>query len=221
MSHSFSLALPSRKGGGYHFPVRALRLVRSSEAPASGPVPAKGPSDEELIEAVQRHDERVAGLLYDKLVDTVDRTLWRIFGRREHDHEDLVQSTFEQIILTLSKNKFAGACSLSTWASTVASHVGLNALRSRRRERNVIDRGVKDADRAQRADADVQPDLEKLRDALVRIDPVKAETVVLHDILGHELAEIAVLMNTTVAAAQSRLVRGRRELAEQIEGGGS
>jgi RNA polymerase sigma-70 factor (ECF subfamily) len=199
--------------------VGALRLVRSSEAPASAARPSGTPSDDELIEAVKRHDERVAGQLYDKLVDTVDRTLWRIFGRREHDHEDLVQSTFEQIVSTLSKNKFAGACSLTTWASTVASHVGLNALRSRRRERNVIDRKIENADRAQRADADVQPDLEKLRDALVRIDPVKAETVVLHDILGHELAEIAVLMNTTVAAAQSRLVRGRRELAEQIEGG--
>jgi RNA polymerase sigma-70 factor (ECF subfamily) len=197
----------------------ALRLLRRDGGTPAQPV--QRPSDEELIEAVHRHDERVSAQLYDRLVGTVDRTLCRIFGRRELDHEDLVQATFEQIVLTLVRNKFAGACSLTTWASTVASHVGLNALRARRRERNVIDRDAPSGDRAQRAEADVHADLEKLRIALAEIDPVKAETIVLHDILGHELAEIAVLMGTTVAAAQSRLVRGRRELSDRLDGGSS
>jgi RNA polymerase sigma-70 factor (ECF subfamily) len=131
----------------------------------------------------------------------------------------LVQATFEQIVITITKRKFAGACSLSTWASTVASHVGLNALRSKRRERNVIDKTAEAPESVRQPTADMRPDLAKLRKALASIDPIKAETVVLHDVLGHELAEIAVLMDTTVAAAQSRLVRGRRELADAIEGG--
>ena len=170
----------------------------------------------------------MAAQLYDRLHAAVDRTLYRIFGRREVDHDDLVQNTFEQIVLTLARNRFAGACSLTTWACTVASHVGLNALRSRRRERRVFDRteelegdegggaamsGAVSTDRTVQA----RQELERVRGHLAEMDAVKAHTLVLHDMLGHDLAEIAVLTGATVAAAQSRLVRGRRDLMARLE----
>jgi RNA polymerase sigma-70 factor (ECF subfamily) len=199
-----------------------LRLVPGA-APAAPAV-----SDRELVEAVAKGDAKVAAELYDRLAPTVDRTIYRIFGRREVDHEDLVQSAFEHIVATLAKERFAGACSLTTWASTLATHVGLNALRARRRERKVLDRS-EPADatpitsRATTGDAEralgSRFELERLRRALVAMDPAKAETVFLHDALGHELAEIAVMMNVSVAAAQSRLVRGRKELAQRLEQG--
>jgi RNA polymerase sigma-70 factor, ECF subfamily len=186
------------------------------------------PSDSALIEAVLRGDQRIARALYDRLEPTVDRTLYRIFGRREVDHDDLVQTTFEQIVLTLSKRKFAAACSLKTWASTLATHVGLNALRARRRERNVLDRSESVEEHAGSAQsaapegdraAQTRLELARLRDTLASMDPNKAETVFLHDVLGHDLAEIAVLTEVTVAAAQSRLVRGRKELVSRLSGG--
>jgi RNA polymerase sigma-70 factor (ECF subfamily) len=184
----------------------------------------RAPTDAEVIDAVVRGDERVACLIYDRLIGTVERTLYRIFGRREPDHDDLVQATFEQIVLTLARRRFAGACSLPTWASRVATHVGLNALRSRRRERRVVDRD-RDAEEANvsgpvsdgERDVGARIELERLRRVLSEMDPAKAETVLLHDAFGHELAEIAVLMSVSVAAAQSRLVRGRRELASRMQ----
>src|SRR6266545_4219308 len=97
-------------------------------------------SDAALIEGILRGDERIAAQLYRRLVSIVDRTLYRVFGRRESDHDDLVQSALEQVVLTLSARRFAGACSLNTWASTIASHVGLAALRARRRERRILAR---------------------------------------------------------------------------------
>ena len=195
----------------------------------AGADPARGaserqPSDDELIDAVARGDDRVSDLLYDRVIGAVDRTLVRILGRRESDHDDLVQSTFEQIVITLCRQRFARACSLSTWASTVATHVGLNALRSRQRERRVVDRGQElDAVDGPRAAAGTESaalarvELERLRTHLSAMDPVKAETLFLHDALGHELAEVALLMGVTVAAAQSRLVRARKELMERME----
>ncbi len=192
-----------------------------SEDPAAARI--QGTSDEELIDAVVRGDDRVAGLLYDRTVGVVDRTLFRIFGRREADHDDLVQSTFEQIVITLCRGRFARACSLNTWAATVATHVGLNALRSRRRERRVVDHGQNldtlDAPRSASGEEAVgaRLELERLRRHLSAMDPAKAETLFLHDALGHDLAEIAVLTGVSVAAAQSRLVRARKDLTLRFE----
>jgi RNA polymerase sigma-70 factor (ECF subfamily) len=182
-------------------------------------------SDEEIIDAVVRGDDRVADLLYDRTVAVIDRTLLRVLGRRESDHDDLVQATFEQIVLTLVRQRFARACSLATWAARVASHIGLNALRSRRRERRVIGRDDPDAGDGDLAPAPVsfeqelaaRSDFARIREHLAAMDPAKAETLFLHDVLGHELAEVALLTGATVAAAQSRLVRGRRELLDRLD----
>jgi RNA polymerase sigma-70 factor, ECF subfamily len=183
---------------------------------------ATGPSDDELIDAVVRGDDRVAALLHDRVVGVVDRTIYRIFGRRESDHDDLVQSTFEQIVVTLCRQRFARACSLTTWAATVATHVGLNALRARRRERRVVDHGQSIDDSPARSTsgenaAMARLALDRLREHLAAMDPAKAETLFLHDALGHDLAEVAVLTGVSVAAAQSRLVRGRKELMLRVE----
>jgi RNA polymerase sigma-70 factor (ECF subfamily) len=222
--------LPAGPGGGVRFGVVSVR--RASKPAWLRPVPAAAPdaarapaiSDDALIEAVVRGDDAIAGHLYDRLVSVVDRTLYRVFGRREPDHDDLVQATFEQIVLTLTRRRFAGACSLNTWASTVASHVGLNALRSRRRERKVLEWGedveLNDARRASGRDAEheagVRDQIERVRRHLAEMDPPKATTLFLHDVLGHDLAEIAVMTGVSVAAAQSRLVRGRRELLGRL-----
>jgi len=180
---------------------------------------AAGPSDEELVEAVQRGDTTIASLLYDRLLGAVDHALYRVFGRREHDHDDLVQAAFEQIVLTLSRRSYARACSLQTWASTIATHVAFNALRARRRERRVFDRDPSNASESEPVSAadleraaGARADLERVRSSLVQMKPERAETVFLHDVLGHDLAEIALLTRVSVSAAQSRLVRGRREL---------
>jgi RNA polymerase sigma-70 factor, ECF subfamily len=183
----------------------------------------RAPSDEQIVDAVQRGNELVAGQLYDRLLGVVDRALYRVFGRREHDHDDLVQAAFEQIVLTLSRRSYARACSLPTWASTIASHVAFNALRARRRERRVFDHEAgQNTDSEPPASSDFERsagarvDLERVRNMLARMKPERAETVFLHDVLGHDLAEIALLTRVSVAAAQSRLVRGRRELRHRL-----
>jgi RNA polymerase sigma-70 factor (ECF subfamily) len=198
-----------------------LRAVQGGGSPAEAPV-----SDEQLIDAVQRGDSRVADELYRRLAGVVDRTLYKVLGRREPDHDDIVQSAFEQVVLTLARQQFAGACSLETWAARVAGHVGLNALRSRRRERRWIDRTTEattppvehplvrqDSEKALEA----RSRLDQVRKHLAAMKPEQAETVFLHDALGHDLAEIAMMTGASVAATQSRLVRGRKELFKRLD----
>jgi RNA polymerase sigma-70 factor, ECF subfamily len=199
-----------------------LRVVARGSGPPAPPRP-----DEELIDAVKRGDARVSAEIYDRLLPVVDHTLYRVFGRREPDHDDLVQAAFEQIIVTLFRQSYARACSLRTWASTVASHVGLNALRARRRERRVLDRCVEVQEDLSSAPIDLErelgarAELEQLRCQLAGMSSTRAHTVFLHDVLGHELAEIALITGVSVAAAQSRLVRGRRELHRRLAKAGA
>jgi RNA polymerase sigma-70 factor (ECF subfamily) len=182
------------------------------------------PADEEIIAAVQRGDHRIARHLYDRLYHVVDHTLYRVFGKREVDHDDLVQAVFEQILVTLGRQSYARACSLKTWAASIASHVGFNALRSRKRERRVLDRGAgletgaveyPAANAENQASARIE--IDRVRKHLLAMKPEQAETVFLHDVLDHKLAEIALLMQVSVAAATSRLVRGRRELYRRLD----
>lgn len=181
-------------------------------------------TDEDIVEAVRQGDRSSADQLYFRLVDAVDITLFRIFGRREAEHEDLVQRSFEQIVLTLSRRTFAGACSLRTWASAITARVAFNVLRSRRRERAVLVSTPPDqldtGSHAHAPDAEAlslaREDIERLRRHLTRMKPDRAQAVFLHDVLGHELAEIAVMEDISVAAAQSRLVRGRRDLYKRL-----
>jgi RNA polymerase sigma-70 factor (ECF subfamily) len=140
------------------------------------------------------------------------------------DHEDLMQASFEQIIKTLATRRFARACSLKTWAASVATNVGLNALRSRRRERRIVDRGDSaEAAAATHAnhenperDAALRREVDELRLHLAQMSADRAETLLLHEVLGYDLAEIAALTGVSIAAAQSRLVRGRKELLGRL-----
>lgn len=196
-----------------------LRLVSSQ---STKPSPAT--SDEALLAAFERGERGIGLRLYEHLFPVVDRTLYRILGGREQDHADLVQAVFEQIVSALGKRRFAGKCSLAGWASVVACHVGLTAVRARRRERKVIDRApgvaalVEPPSRSADPEREVsaQRDLEAVRRHLAAMDADRAAALLLHA-MGHSLNEIAALTGVSVAAAQSRLSRGRRELEARFQ----
>lgn len=202
-------------------PRPVLRAIAGGSARAAA---APAYTDEELFEGIAHGDERMAAEVYRRLLPAVEATLFRVLGRREPEHEDLVQSSFEQIILTLSERRYAQACSLKTWASTITAHVALKALRSRYRQRRLFNTAVEPSELTERASGDedvertvvLQRELERLRGHLSDISPEQAEAVMLHDLMGHALAEIATITGVSIAAAQSRLVRGRKELQARL-----
>jgi RNA polymerase sigma-70 factor, ECF subfamily len=198
----------------------------SAARPWLRPVPARKEeprlTDEELIAAVVSGNDRIAAELYDRLAGVIDRSLFRVFGRRESDHDDLIQSVFEQVVLTLARGSYSGNCSLKTWGARIASNVALNALRSRRRERKILDRntdytsdtlGGFDGERSTQARAFLDVVLKELAD----MNPRRAQAVLLHDLEGYDLEEIAKMTGVSNAAAQSRLVRGRKELLKRLD----
>ena len=198
---------------------KAERWLQLAPTPAA---PKQPVDDDALIDAVVRGDVRAAREFYDRLIAVVQSTLHRLIGRAGCDHEDLVQVTFEQIVLSLVRGRFSRGCRLSTWASSIAAHVAFNALRARRRARVVFD-PVELADVADRRatgdgerDASVRQQIQAVQVHLAAMSPTKAMGLVLHDVLGHELAEVSVMLGISVSAAQSRLVRGRRDLLGRL-----
>ncbi len=190
-----------------------LRLVQSGGA-------AESISDEQIVAAVCAREPDAGQLLYDHLISTVEATLYRVLGGRDRDHRDLVQASFEQVFATLVGRKFRGRCSLRTWATAIATRVALKTLRGRGRERGVFSTTDEPATAVDAADHErrlvARSELERVRRELAQLSPKRAEAVVLHDVLGHELSEIATSLGISVSAAQSRLVRGRRELLDRL-----
>lgn len=201
-----------------------LRLIQAGSQPAANR-PEKLLSDDEVLDAIARGDETLSSEICERLLSVVDATLVRVLGRRESDHDDLAQSALEQIVSTVHRGKFARRCTLSTWAAAIASNIALRAIRKRRLERNLFNtfedveqvapsvRRAIDPERTLLA----QQELQQVRSHLSRMSERLSRTLVLHDVLGCELNEAAELMGISIAAAQSRLSRGRRELYRRLQ----
>jgi RNA polymerase sigma-70 factor, ECF subfamily len=176
-------------------------------------------NDQELLVALANNDPRAGFVLYDRLIRVVEWTILRITGQRLSDHEDLVQAAFEQIVTTLHEKRYAHGCSLSTWAAALSCHIALNALRARRQQRR-LSSAAASTEPGRGVDPESQVDarqtLERVRAELVRMNAGRAEVLLLHEVNGLGLSDIARVLGISVAAAQSRLSRGRRELGERL-----
>jgi RNA polymerase sigma-70 factor (ECF subfamily) len=174
-------------------------------------------SDPEIVAGLTRGEPWAAEELYDRIHPYVERTLRRVLRYSGAEFEDLVQASFERIIRVLSERSLGGACDLPTWSSAVSAHVALDALRRRVRERKLFRNEpapevLRGADNSPERSVEARFDVARVQGIFGRMKTKHAEAILLHDVLGHDLSEIAVITGVSVAAAQSRLVRGRKEL---------
>jgi RNA polymerase sigma-70 factor (ECF subfamily) len=182
-------------------------------------------SDEELCRRLRAGDAWAAEAVYERIVNVVDAALYRLLGVGDQEREDLAQQAMERVISTIASGRYMRDCSLTSWATLITQHLAIDAMRARTRDRRVFDRHVGTeavelvADGQRSADhlLESRRRAERLRAALAAIPRASAEALVLHDLLGHNLAEVAELTGVSIAAAQSRLVRGRRKVVRLLE----
>lgn len=196
----------------------ALRLV-SPQGETPAPAPARPTLDDvEILAAIRRGDPTAAVAFHDRVRPIIDRTVVRLLGRRAPGHEDLAQVSM--IALVGSIDRFRGDCSLDTWTARITAHTVFKDLRRRKLERRIFDHDAETDVPSQRGLHDEVSDrsvLARIRRHLESMDSAKAWTVVLHDVEGYDLREIAEITEVSVAAAQTRLVRGRRDLHERLQ----
>ncbi len=188
-----------------------LRVVRQP-APA-----APSLSDDEVVAGFVAREVGAAEMLHDRVRPTLDRMLVRLVGRSDPEIEDLAQNALIEIVTSLAR--FQPGTALRAWAATITARVVYKSIRRRKLERRIFARedvfepdahpnGSVDAARALR----LRSVLGRIRAHLVELDERKSWAFVLHDVLGHDVREVAEIMDASIASTQQRLARGRREL---------
>jgi len=201
----------------------ALSVVPGTAQPGADRRPTR--TDEAILAAVRGGDATVAADFYWRIKPVVERTVRRLFGRGDCDGEDLVQIALVQIIESLPS--YRGECPLDAWLSAVSANVVYKYIRRRRLERRIFENAF-DGPEPPAAAATAGPQRMMMRDTARRVAdllsamrPDRSWAFVLHDVCGYSLDEIAHICGISVAAAQSRLVRGRRDLHDRVAADGA
>jgi RNA polymerase sigma-70 factor (ECF subfamily) len=194
-----------------------LRVVPgSAEAADRRP----GRSDEAILAAARAGDATVADDFYWRIKPVVERTIRRLFGWGVGDGEDLFQNTLIEIIESLPG--YRGESSLDAWVGAISANVVFKHIRRRRLERRIFEQAF------DVSDVSIVTPIDGPRRMLMRdfarqvaghlsaMRPHWAWAFVLHDVCGYSLDEISKICRTSTAAAQTRLVRGRRDLENRI-----
>lgn len=145
--------------------------------------------------------------------------------RNRGDAEDQVQDAFLKAYEHL--DQFQGEAEFVTWLGRIVANECLMLMRTRRRARfSYLDDVPSGPEAVPIQLAATGPDPEGelgfrqmtdvLRSEVRRIPPLLRNVLVLHDIDGLPMMDVAEQLNITVAAAKSRLGRARAELRERM-----
>lgn len=167
---------------------------------------------------------------FSTLVNQYDRNIYRlamnITGNRE-DAEDVLQESFLKAYTNLGR--FQGNSRFYTWLVRIAVNEALMKLRKRRSDRSVsLDEPITTDDNQvmPREIEDWDDDPEKryartelqhiLNEAIESLEPQFRMVVVLRDVELLSTEETAELLDLSVPAVKSRLLRGRLKLRERL-----
>jgi RNA polymerase sigma-70 factor (ECF subfamily) len=177
------------------------------------------PVPPELVERCKQGDERAWGQLVEATYRDVYSLCLRILG----DADDAAEATQDAYLKAWRGLRgFRGDSMFSTWLYRVASNAALSKHRSRRR-RQAHETGTEDEMLTQIARgsstedaAAARLDIGALDDALGRLPEHYRSAVVLKDVYGFSIQEIAKQLDCTETAAKVRIHRGRKKLKELV-----
>jgi RNA polymerase sigma factor (sigma-70 family) len=114
----------------------------------------------------------------------------------------------ELIVRTLVHGTFARRCSLKTWAVAITRNVVMNEARVLRRDRRyLVDEDLETY--ADEEDLLCAIEQEEVRSAILQLPREMAHALLLHDLCGYTVAEVAEKVGLTISGVQSRIARAR------------
>ncbi len=148
----------------------------------------------------------------------IEQTLYRVLRHKPADFEDLAQITYERVIRTVGEGRFEGRAQLATWAGAIAARVAVEWLRRQSREQRLLNAlgttsVLANAHLSRQLEA--RSEIRRVQAILGRMNSKSAMVLVLHDMVGYSVPELAEILGIGAAAAQTRLRRARAEFVKR------
>jgi len=209
--------LTSRKTLCYH-PCSRLSLFTLMSA---NPLQAQPVTPDALIERCLRGDQTAWETIVRQHWRKVFNVAYKFVGKHD-EAEDLTQDIFLKIFRSL--DTFDRRANFQTWLISISRNLCIDYYRSVRKERQTIDRDIS-ADDLSPTSREIGPlaALEQrdmvalLRQALSSLPASLRTAVLLRDIQELSYQEIAGRLHLPEGTVKSRINRGRKELARQVE----
>lgn len=174
----------------------------------------------ELIERAKNGDEKA----FAELINQHRDRIWGVclsITRNHHDAEDALARTL--YLLWTKLDRFHGKAGFGTWVYRVASNAAKEVVRKRKDEVS-YDATMPDEPAFEFEDPNAEfveqlVHNEVLLEALNQLDELPREAIVLHEVAGLPVNEIARQQDSSVDAVKQRLSRGRKKLRQLLPPG--
>jgi RNA polymerase sigma-70 factor, ECF subfamily len=187
----------------------------------------KATSDEKLFELSLQNDYQA----FEELVKRYEDRIYRLglkMLRSPEDAEDLLQKTFLSVFEKM--NQFRGESSVSTWIFRIATNHALMKLRKDKgknidsldapvclEQENLVPQiPAENTDVVELYER--KELLEKLEQALQQLPDIYRLVFILRDVEGFSNKEVAKMLNLSVPAVKSRILRARLHLKDYLTG---
>jgi RNA polymerase sigma-70 factor (ECF subfamily) len=166
------------------------------------------PSDAELLAAHRAGDRHAFG----ELVARYRNRMWGIAVRTLRHPEDAADVVQEALVAAYrGAGSYRGEASVRTWLHRILVNACIDRLRKERRQVTVPLADAEPCDRRQDVAMDVVTRLSVV-DALAELPPHQRVAVVLVDVQGWPVDEVAEVLEVPVGTVKSRCARGRVRL---------
>ncbi len=171
-------------------------------------------SEESLIKNAADGDMRAFRELYDRYLDQVTRTVGRYLGPCPQV-EDIVQEAFIELHRSLGNVSDYGA--FGGWVYRVARNVAISHVRRRPKSVNFVALQTLKEPTSQWKKLAAREKVRALYAAMDCLSDKQRQAVIMYEIEGNTLQEIADETDTSINTIASRVRRGRKQLLKVIE----
>ena len=192
----------------------ATYATTTKDEPEAEPLSVTSP-DSQLISAIRLNDSHAFALLMQRHLQRVLAVSQRIMGN-EADADEVTQETFMRFWNYAPKWETGDPAGVRTWLNRVATNLCIDRLR---RQRNVPldEAGEIEDEKPNAADTIQKQDRrEVFRNLLLKLPPRQRAAIVLAYYEDMTITQVAQAMELTQGAADSLLVRGRKNLRDLL-----